>query len=124
MLTDKYRPVIEAASKIGIKNLQTTDAGGKIKISGTVSFQLDKDQLWDKTKMIGGWDKEVTAEIKVERTDIYGYYTVQPGDTLSKLAKGHLGDPTRYMEIFNLNKNILSAPDLIRVGQKIQLPPK
>jgi nucleoid-associated protein YgaU len=124
MLTDKYRPVIEAASKIGIKNLQTTDAGGKIKISGTVSFQLDKDQLWDKIKMIGGWDKEVTAEIKVERTDIYGYYTVQPGDTLSKLAKGHLGDPTRYMEIFNLNKNILSAPDLIRVGQKIQLPPK
>ncbi len=124
MLTDKYRPVIEAASKLGIKNLQTTDAGGKINISGIAPFQLDKDHLWDKIKMIGGWDKEVTADIRVERTDIYGYYTVQPGDTLSKLAKGHLGDPTRYMEIFNLNKNILSAPDLIRVGQKIQLPRK
>ena len=124
MLTDKYRPVIEAASKLGIKNLQTTDAEGKIRISGTAPFQLDKDHLWDKIRMIGGWDKEVTADIKVERTDIYGYYTVQPGDTLSKLAKGHLGDPTRYMEIFNLNKNILSAPDLIRVGQKIQLPRK
>ncbi len=124
MLTDKYRPVIEAASKLGIKNLQTTDAGGKINISGIAPFQLDKDHLWDKIRMIGGWDKEVTADIKVERTDIYGYYTVQPGDTLSKLAKGHLGDPRRYMEIFSLNKNILSAPDLIRVGQKIQLPRK
>jgi len=124
MLTDKYRPVIEAAGRMGIKNLQATDAGGKINISGTAPFQLDKDQLWDKIKMIGGWDKEVSADIKVERTDIYGYYTVQPGDTLSKLAKGHLGDPKRYMEIFNLNKNILSNPDLIKVGQKIQLPPK
>jgi nucleoid-associated protein YgaU len=75
-------------------------------------------------KTIIGWDKEVSADFKVERTDVCGYYTVQPGDTLSKLANGHLGDPKRYMEIFNINKDVLSNPDLIKVGQKLKLPPR
>ena len=49
-------------------------------------------------------------------------YVVQSGDTLSKISKSLLGDPMRYMEILNLNKDILDNPDLIKIGQKLKLP--
>ncbi|HEY3445833.1 MAG TPA: polysaccharide deacetylase family protein [Myxococcales bacterium] len=49
-------------------------------------------------------------------------YTVQPGDTLSKIAKNLLGDSKRWPEIMDLNKNVLSAPEKLGVGMKLTLP--
>jgi nucleoid-associated protein YgaU len=81
-------------------------------------------ELWDKIKTYPNWENEIAADIKVEKTDIYGVYTVKSGDTLSKIAKAHFGDAKRYMEIFNANKDILTNPDLIKVGQKLKIPNK
>lgn len=52
------------------------------------------------------------------------YYIVVSGDCLWNIAKTHLGSGTRYIEIFNLNKDIMKNPDLISVGQKLVLPAK
>ena len=60
--------------------------------------------------------------LHADRTDIHGVHIVQPGDTLSKIAKVHLDDAKRYMEIFNANKDILKDPNLIKVGQKLVIP--
>ena len=49
-------------------------------------------------------------------------HTVVAGDTLSKIAKAHLGDAGRYMEIFNANTDTLTNPDQIKVGQTLKLP--
>lgn len=49
-------------------------------------------------------------------------YEVQGGDSLSKIAKAHYGDPMKYMEIFNANKDILKDPNLIHPGQKLRIP--
>jgi nucleoid-associated protein YgaU len=49
-------------------------------------------------------------------------YTVQPGDTLSKIAKDHLGSAGAYMKIFELNKDQLTDPDKIKPGQVLHLP--
>ena len=49
-------------------------------------------------------------------------YTVQSGDTLSKIAKEHYGDANRYMEIFNANKDKLSDPNKIQPGQVLVIP--
>ena len=49
-------------------------------------------------------------------------YTVQSGDTLSKIAKAHLGDANAYMKIFDANKDKLSDPDKIQVGQVLTIP--
>ncbi len=49
-------------------------------------------------------------------------YTVQSGDTLSKIAKAHLGDANAYMKIFEANKDKLSDPDKIQVGQVLTIP--
>ncbi|MDY7006490.1 MAG: LysM peptidoglycan-binding domain-containing protein [Cyanobacteriota bacterium] len=56
-------------------------------------------------------------------------YTVEPGDSLTSIARDELGDPGRYQEIFELNDGIpqadgsaLSDPSLLRVGWVLQLP--
>jgi nucleoid-associated protein YgaU len=124
MLKEKYQAVLDLAGKLGFTALDVKEEGGKLKIKGTAPYAFDKDLFWDKLKAVSAWQTEVEANIGVQKMDVYGYYTVQAGDTLSKLAKAHLGDAKRYMEIFNLNKNILKDPDTIKVGQKLQLPAK
>jgi nucleoid-associated protein YgaU len=49
-------------------------------------------------------------------------YVVQPGDSLSKIAKEILGDAARWPEIFELNKDQIKDPNLIHVGQELRLP--
>jgi cell wall-associated NlpC family hydrolase len=51
-----------------------------------------------------------------------GTYTVQSGDTLAKIAQATLGDANRWREIFELNRDQISDPSLIRPGQSLRLP--
>lgn len=122
MLKEKYNDLLELGKKLDVKNGDVREEGNKLHIKGTTTYQLEKDQLWDKIKTYPNWENEIAADIKVEKTDLYGVYTVKSGDTLSKIAKQLFGNANRYMEIFNLNKDILTNPDLIKVGQKLKLP--
>jgi cell wall-associated NlpC family hydrolase len=47
---------------------------------------------------------------------------VQSGDTLSKIAQRTLGDADRWREIYDLNRDQLSDPSVIRPGQQLRLP--
>ena len=49
-------------------------------------------------------------------------YTVQKGDTLSKISKQYYGDANSYMKIFEANKDKLKDPDKIQVGQVLVIP--
>lgn len=51
-------------------------------------------------------------------------YTVVPGDTLSKIAAVHLGSgsPAVINAIFDANRQVLSSPDVLRVGVELVLP--
>ncbi len=49
-------------------------------------------------------------------------YTVQPGDTLRKIAREELGAEARWVEIFVLNRAIVRDPGVILVGQVLALP--
>ncbi len=51
-----------------------------------------------------------------------GTYTVVKGDSLWRIAQKQLGDGNRWNEIFEGNKGIIQKPNLIYVGQQIQLP--
>jgi nucleoid-associated protein YgaU len=55
---------------------------------------------------------------------VSGVHTVASGDTLSKLAKVYLSDAGRYMDIFNANADTLKDPDVIKVGQQLNIPAK
>jgi len=49
-------------------------------------------------------------------------YTVKSDDTLSAIAKQFYNDASKYMKIFEANKNILSNPDNIAPGQVLTIP--
>jgi len=51
-------------------------------------------------------------------------HVVKSGDTLSGLAGAYLGDVGRFGEIFELNRDRLSAPNDLRIGMEIRIPPK
>lgn len=121
-LMDKYSDLFALANQVGLKNPDVKEEGGKLRISGQTEYQLDANHLWDNIKTHAGWENEIVANIQAQRSDLFGVHTVASGDTLSKLAKMYLGDAGRYMEIFNANKDRLSNPDLIKVGQRLNIP--
>jgi nucleoid-associated protein YgaU len=49
-------------------------------------------------------------------------YVVQPGDTLSGIAKTQLGDAGRWRDIFDLNRDVIADPDRIFPDQVLLLP--
>ena len=51
-------------------------------------------------------------------------YTVQPGDSLSKIAKKIYGESGRWKEIWEANRAKIPNPDLIHPGLELQIPPK
>jgi LysM repeat protein len=48
------------------------------------------------------------------------WHIVRPGESLSAIAQKYYGDTDKYVDIAKANN--ISNPDLIRVGQKIQIP--
>lgn len=49
-------------------------------------------------------------------------YVVEKGDTLWAIATATYGDGSRYPEIFEANKPMLTDPDLIFPGQVLRIP--
>ena len=112
----------------------TEERDGKLYFNGTVATEAEKNQIWDAIKTIPTWQKDIVADIRVTGgpsastpaaatvTPPSKSYTVKSGDTLSRIAKEHLGDAKDYMKIFNLNKDQLTDPDMIKPGQVLRLP--
>ena len=48
------------------------------------------------------------------------WHIVKPGETLSGIAQDYLGDAGKSTELAKING--ISDPNMIRVGQKIQIP--
>jgi hypothetical protein len=49
-------------------------------------------------------------------------HVVVDGDSLARLAGRYLDDPQRANEIFELNRNLLSDPELLPIGAEIAIP--
>lgn len=49
-------------------------------------------------------------------------HTVVKGDTLTRIARQHFGGCSRWREIYTLNSDIISNPNLIFPGQVLRLP--
>lgn len=49
-------------------------------------------------------------------------YTVKSGDTLWGIAKKQYGNGSKYIDIYNANKDKLKDPNVIKVGQVLIIP--
>jgi nucleoid-associated protein YgaU len=124
-LRDKYNAAILAAK--GHMEGSADEREGKLYFTGTVKTEEEKNTIWNAIKTVGDWRNDVVADIKVvppvkAPTPELETYTVQAGDTLSKIAKAKLGDATAYMKIFEANRDLLTDPDKIKPGQVLKIP--
>src|SRR5512147_2385825 len=92
----------------------TDERDGKLVIKGTVATDAEKNEIWTAIKTIPTWQKDVVADIQVTGGPAAApsasgkTYTVKAGDTLSAIAKEHLGNAGAFMKIFDLNKDQLT----------------
>ena len=125
-LRDTYAYAISTAK--GKFNGSAEERDGKLHFVGSVQTEDQKNELWNAIKTIPSWKDDIVADIKVTGGAAPAAaqggktYTVQSGDTLSKIAKDHLGDANAYMKIFNANKDQLTDPDKIKPGQVLKIP--
>jgi LysM repeat protein len=135
-LRDKYNHAIQTAKQLRMEGA-AEERDGKLHFKGTVNSEDEKNQIWNALKTVPDWQKEVIADIKVRAGVAAGAkggatpstvatapqtYTVQPGDTLSGIAKKFLGNSDAYMDIFNANKDKLKDPNKIQPGQVLKIP--
>jgi len=121
-LKEKYAAALKLGEELKVKGGDVKEESGKLIIKGTAEYGFDRDQIWNVIKKQSGWEKEIVADIKVEKSTPYGYWVVKSGETLSKIAKNIYSDANVYMKIFDANKDQLKDPNMIKVGQKLVLP--
>jgi nucleoid-associated protein YgaU len=127
-LRDKYAYAIQICK--GKFQGGAEERDGKLFFKGTVASEGEKNEIWNAIKTIPDWQKEVVADIQVTGKPTAAAaasaaaktYTVKAGDTLSKIAKEHLGSANAYMKIFEANRDQLTDPDKIKPGQVLHLP--
>ena len=122
LLTGKYKYAVETAKGFNLDGT-TEERDGQLFIKGTVTTQEQANKIWDAIKTIPDWKTEIVADIKAAGGAAVQTYTVQAGDTLSKIAQHLLGDATAYPRIFEANRDQLSDPDKIKRGQVLKIPP-
>jgi len=123
-LRDMYAYAIQTSKGKFHGNAEERD--GKLYFKGTVATEAEKNEIWTAIKTIPTWQNDIVADIQVTGGPVDApaakTYTVKAGDTLSAIAKEHLGSAGAYMKIFELNKDQLTDPDKIKPGQVLRLP--
>ncbi|MCP2029796.1 nucleoid-associated protein YgaU [Flavobacterium sp. HSC-32F16] len=119
-LQDKYRELTNVADELGIANLQVREQDNVLYIDGTAKSAADKEKLWNAYGKIDPdyRSADVVMNIEVEE-HISKEYTVEVGDSLSKIGKAY---GVSWQDIFEANKDIISNPDLIQPGWKLKIP--
>jgi len=131
-LREKYNHAIQTAKGCRMEG-SADERDGKLHFHGTVKNQEESNKIWDAIKTVPDWRNDVIGDIKVAAGATGGgaasaagagatSYTVKSGDTLSKIAKDHLGDANAYNAIFEANRDQLSDPDKIKPGQVLKIP--
>lgn len=120
---DKYASVLSLGEQLGVQNGRVEEQNGILRVWGTVQYGHEKDQLWDAIKAAGGsHPTDIVADIEVANPSVYAMHTVTKGESLSKIAKHYYDDMMKYKQIFDANRDQLSNPDLIEIGQVLRIP--
>lgn len=132
-LKTKYGSVLNfmKSQNVQLQNLNLQD--NKLFIRGIAPSQDVKNKVWDQIKLADPNFSDLIADIQApaaaaaaaaasgSRTSTRNY-TVQPGDSLSKISKEFYGNANQYMKIFEANRDKLSDPDKVKAGMQLIIP--
>lgn len=117
--------IAEVIEKAGfeVEELAVKVKDGVVTLQGKVPSQEERE----KVVLVAGNNRGISRvddQLEVEAPEPEAtFYTVQSGDTLSKIAKEHYGNAMKYPVIFEANRPMLSDPDKIYPGQVLRIPP-
>src|SRR3984885_2048989 len=129
----KYQSVLNFIQSNGVQLQNVNMEGDKLFIRATAPTADLKNRVWDQIKLVDPNFSDLTADIQAPAAAAAAAggassapaartYTVQAGDSLSKISKQFYGDATKYMKIFEANKDKLADPDKIKPGEELVIP--
>jgi nucleoid-associated protein YgaU len=123
-LSEKYRGLIDIAKRENVADLSVREEGGVLYVSGKAPSESSKQKVWDAYSAIDpdmrAGDLVLNLEVSAPAATSAETYTVQKGDSLSKIAKKYPG--LTWQKIYEVNKDQIKDPDLIYPGQKLVIP--
>ncbi len=132
---DKIEREIQRALGENVSNLNARFDNGNVSLSGTAKSLAAKEKAALIAGNVRGVDRVNADGITVSGNgaDKMGsvtgakaggskFYTIQSGDSLSKIAQRELGDANRWNELFEANREVIEDPDKIYPGQQIRVP--
>ena len=117
-LKQKYQPVLNTIQREGAELQNVNLDGNQLFIKAAAVSEASKNRIWDAIKQVDPNFADLKHDIEVRQGN--QTYTVQPGDTLSKISKRFYGDPNKYPQIAKANN--LENPDQIKAGQQLLIP--
>lgn len=120
----KAQQIAELIHGLGldITDVKVSVDDDKASISGKAANQAAREKAILAAGNVSGI-ASVEDHIAVEAPEPEAqFYTVESGDSLSKISKQFYGDPMKYNTIFEANKPMLSHPDKIYPGQVLRIP--
>lgn len=137
-LKQKYDAAIQMALHSPEFHLEKVNLEGeKLLVLGKVGSMELKNQFWDAVKKIDAKYADLNLQLTVDAslaatkpvqektppaTTAPQIHVVVAGETLSGIAKKFYGDASKYMKIFEANKDKLTNPDKIHPGQELKIP--
>ncbi len=116
----------EVARAMGssIANLGIFYSNGKATLQGEARDYAAKQKATLVAGNIAGVDQvddNLTVASKEPETKAT-FYTIEKGDSLSKIAKAHYGDANKWRDLLDANKEVIEDADKIYPGQQIRIP--
>jgi nucleoid-associated protein YgaU len=129
-LKQKYAGALAAVKENGVVLAHLHVQDNKLFMQGAAPSEAAKNAVWNAIKAANPAYDDITADLTIDSSlpqpapaaTAKQTYKVQPGDTLSKIAKQFYGNANAYMKIFDANKDQLSDPNKINVGQELVIP--
>lgn len=135
-LKTKYRSALDTIQQKGVRLTHLHVQDNKLFIQGVAPSEAAKNDVWNQIKAADSSYSDLTCDLQVDPSiappqaaaaaagsgSSSQTYTVQPGDTLSKIAKQFYGNANDYNRIFEANRDKLKDPNQIQVGQQLTIP--
>lgn len=107
---------------LDVDNLDISITGDVAVVTGSAHDQATREKV---ILVIGNSTGIATVDDRLEVENVEPearFYTVEKGDSLSKIAKEMYGNAMKYPEIFEANKPMLKDVDKIYPGQVLRIP--
>lgn len=106
---------LDSLENVLARNANVRDGGGALReatpgLSGSVDGGLDASS------------DDPTEVASSDAQPAFITHEVVAGDNLSKLAKQYLGSHTKYLALYEANRDVLASPNDLSLGMKLKIP--